>query len=221
MAHKPLRILCFGDSLTGGYTCYGTQYHPYAETLVAKLRAAFPGLQVEVDVDGKDGGVTSDFLGQRAWSYAILKKSKVLALTVPELGTTRSSDMLARLDARRDQLNALIEGYTRKNFYAFDFKSAFSFRAMSDEERDRYWDDGVHFTAAGYDAMGEKVADAFLGILRREEEAAAADSASRQGVRPARPKKSFKDDDKPFEEEHGSPQDLRRGYVVVRRADLD
>jgi hypothetical protein len=50
-----LRVLCFGDSLTSGYSAYGAIHHPYCEALEELLRAARPGTQLEVVEDGKDG----------------------------------------------------------------------------------------------------------------------------------------------------------------------
>lgn len=56
---KPLRILCFGDSLTAGYYGRGTGYQPYSEVLTTKLRAAFPNRDVAVFENGMPGDVVS------------------------------------------------------------------------------------------------------------------------------------------------------------------
>lgn len=162
MAQRPLRILCFGDSLTAGYTEDGLQYHPYLQVLRRKLREAFPGLQVEIDEDGMDGGLTQHFSGrlrtayrergtphdtifdwvivlggtndlainarpeaifenlERTWSFAKLRKTKVLALTVPELAVlTRPGGPINRVNERRNELNSLILGYTSPNLYVW------------------------------------------------------------------------------------------------------
>lgn len=50
-----LRILCFGDSLTEGYTRSGTLFHPYAESLNAYLKKAFPTTELHVDIEGLSG----------------------------------------------------------------------------------------------------------------------------------------------------------------------
>ena len=52
---KKTSILCFGDSLTAGYCCYGLQYHPYAGKLRETLQAAFPGTEIVIDVEGVPG----------------------------------------------------------------------------------------------------------------------------------------------------------------------
>ena len=77
---------------------------------------------------------------------------------------------------------------------------------MSEEDNEKYWDDLIHMTPAGYDLMGEKIAEHLIPILNRE------------GI-PGR--KRFRDDGKVFEEEDGDPSCLDQGYIVVRRKDLD
>lgn len=92
---------------------------------------------------------------------------------------------------------------------------------MPAEDRKRFWDDAVHFSPAGYDRMGELVADSLIGILKAEEHAAAGpEPTTLSTVRP-RKRKMFRDDDVNFDEEKLGPDELRHGYIVVRRADLD
>ena len=56
MAHPtPIRILCFGASITAGWTQLGLRYHPYATTLTAHLQAAHPEQRFSVQVDGLPG----------------------------------------------------------------------------------------------------------------------------------------------------------------------
>jgi lysophospholipase L1-like esterase len=56
MAARPkLRILCFGDSLTAGYSGLGTVFHPYNEKLEQMLAMAFPHLDIETVEDGLSG----------------------------------------------------------------------------------------------------------------------------------------------------------------------
>ena len=52
---KKLRILCFGDSLTIGYSSFGAIYHPYSETLQQMIAMALPDLEVEIVEDGRSG----------------------------------------------------------------------------------------------------------------------------------------------------------------------
>lgn len=53
----PLRILCFGDSLTSGYYGWGSGLHPYSKALGARLREAFPGRYIDVATSGVPGDV--------------------------------------------------------------------------------------------------------------------------------------------------------------------
>lgn len=55
-AAAPIRILCFGASITAGWTQLGLRYHPYARTLEARLRAAFPtNPRFSLQTDGLPG----------------------------------------------------------------------------------------------------------------------------------------------------------------------
>jgi hypothetical protein len=56
---KPLRILCFGDSLTSGYYGMGTGCRPYSITFEEKLSSAFPDRDVKVTENGMPGDVVS------------------------------------------------------------------------------------------------------------------------------------------------------------------
>lgn len=138
------------------------------------------------------------------------RKTKVLALTVPEAGVEKYRE---RLGARRNELNDLIKGYKRENFHVFDLHSAIPYFAMSQTDRERYWDDPIHFTSDGYDLIGNKVGIALVSILAKER----ADKAPP----PTKKRRLFRDDDKKFEEEVGDPHAIDQGYIVVRRTDLD
>jgi hypothetical protein len=59
-----LRVLCFGDSLTSGYSALGAIHHPYEEALAAILESGLPRIDIETLEDGKDGDlVSSDMRG--------------------------------------------------------------------------------------------------------------------------------------------------------------
>lgn len=49
------RILCFGDSLTAGYSQYGILHFPYANHLQKPLEKLFPSRHVLIDVAGVSG----------------------------------------------------------------------------------------------------------------------------------------------------------------------
>ncbi|TLS24576.1 hypothetical protein PpBr36_08817 [Pyricularia pennisetigena] len=252
-----LRILCFGDSLTSGYSRSGLVSHPYEQKLVQELKVARPELEIETTEDGIPGDLTGFFVSRclehfgpkqprydwaiilggtndlarqyspetifdnlkRCWDLALSHGSKVLVLTVPEVGVR------SRADEMRDKLNDMIRKAQGGNIYVHDHHAAVPYWSLSQEERDKYWDDDVHLTADGYDLMGKMIAARLVDILLGEEmeaknktssgERPSASSRSRPGV------KAFKGDGVVFEEEAGDSSKLRQGYVVVRRTDLD
>src|SRR6187402_3902332 len=70
-AKQPLRILCFGDSLTEGYSMFGMQFTPYSETMEIVLNERLnknqeqqggPKWDIEVETNGVSGQlVTAGF----------------------------------------------------------------------------------------------------------------------------------------------------------------
>ena len=52
---ESLRILCFGDSLTAGYTSRGWVFHPYADHLQTGLEQRLSTSKIHVDVAGLSG----------------------------------------------------------------------------------------------------------------------------------------------------------------------
>ncbi|KAK0716933.1 SGNH hydrolase-type esterase domain-containing protein [Lasiosphaeria miniovina] len=259
MAGRPrqkLRILCFGDSLTAGYSGMGSVFQPYEDRLTQMLEMAFPDTDIDTLEDGKSGdtvkhgflsrmrrhfettdppeepfdwaivlGGTNDIAFsipaeeiyerlKEVWDVALSRKSKVLALTVPEAGVGAAGR--ARLDARRNALNDLIKGHEQEGFYKFDFNAAFPYFALSEADRTRYWDDAIHFTPDGYDLMGNKIGVELVSILAKER------ADLNPPVTPRKRRRVFRDDDNTFEEEEEKgPNAIDRGYVVVRRKDLD
>ena len=64
-SQSAIKILCFGDSLTAGYSRYGLSHFPYAEHLKDKLQTAFPSMKVQIDVEGMSGAqVQGQYLGR-------------------------------------------------------------------------------------------------------------------------------------------------------------
>ena len=51
----PIRILCFGASITVGWNRLGLRYYPYASTLEARLKEALPNRQFSIQVNGLPG----------------------------------------------------------------------------------------------------------------------------------------------------------------------
>ncbi|KAK8131431.1 hypothetical protein PG984_007869 [Apiospora sp. TS-2023a] len=242
----PLRVLCLGDSLTAGYPeshPYGGKLEEVLEAADPRLDVhvdvdGVPGDQVahgtfwrrmrnrwaedEYDWTIVLGGTndlawglpeTTIFEGlQKCYNIPLSKGGKVLALTIPECegGSSLSTN-------KRTLVNTAIKAHKQRNFYTFDLFEALPYDAMDPKERGRIWEyDGLHLRAAGYDRMGELVAEALLKIIQLEE---AQNTEISSIVTDARQRRMM--EDMIFEEEQGDPKLLSQGYIVVRKADLD
>ncbi|KAJ9137861.1 hypothetical protein NKR23_g8827 [Pleurostoma richardsiae] len=175
------------------------------------------------------------------WAVPLSRGGKVLAVTVPEAGTSPAAGRggkggaaekeRERVRSRRAKLNEMIKGHQAKNFHVFDISTALPYASMSDTERRRYWSGDsasarhqllLHPTAAGYDLLGEKLAAALVNIsmppgrLQQQTREGEGDGGKR-----AKRRKLFRDDDKMFVEEDGDDALLEHGYIVVRWKDLD
>ncbi|GJC92387.1 GDSL-like lipase/acylhydrolase [Colletotrichum higginsianum] len=218
---RTIRIFCFGDSLTAGYSAYGAVYHPYSITLAKKLSRDLSNTRVVATDNGMPGDVVSqgafekrfesekrifDSL-RRVYDSAVAKGSKVLALTVPERAAKNEG-----IETLRRQLNNAILSYQSPNYHAFDLNSRIPYHSLTERERNRYWDDGLHLTAAGYDWMGAHVAEALGDLVELERN---------PDSRRARRARRHIEEEICFDEEDGDPRSLSGGYVVVRMRDLN
>ncbi|OQE32222.1 hypothetical protein PENSTE_c001G09315 [Penicillium steckii] len=59
MMDEKISILCFGNSLTAGYHCFGLEYHPYAEKLKETIQAVRPNTDITTDVEGLPGDLVT------------------------------------------------------------------------------------------------------------------------------------------------------------------
>ncbi|KAF4988819.1 hypothetical protein FDECE_14911 [Fusarium decemcellulare] len=246
MGRKNVRILCFGDSLTSGYFCWGMDSHPYALKLEDRLTGAFPHVDFDVVVNGVPGDVASfDRFRDRleaAWkkqSYdwtiilggtndiaygvpadnifsalldiydiVLSRECKLLALTVPECESKGERGIKIR-----NELNKRILNNTDTNYHAFDLHAHIPYHSLSEEDREKYWDDGLHLRDDGYDWMGAHIANHLIDILQREGTLEAGSSTARIT--------SPDLEELVLEEEEGNPRNINEGYVVVRKKDLD
>lgn len=56
-------MLCFGDSLTEGYSGWGSKFTPYADSMKTWLDTELSPVKVTVEVDGQSGDCVDDRLG--------------------------------------------------------------------------------------------------------------------------------------------------------------
>ncbi|KAI1485788.1 SGNH hydrolase [Biscogniauxia mediterranea] len=149
---------------------------------------------------------------KKAWDIPLSRGGKVLALTIPD---TKFAG--CNLPERRAKVNAAIKAYKKTNFFHFDLATAIPYHAATAADRDAHWrEDGVHMTAAGYDALGSRVAEALARVVRLAE---AQDTDISSVVADARQRRAI--EELIFEEERGDPRLLSQGYIIVRRKDLD
>ncbi|KAI1335003.1 GDSL-like Lipase/Acylhydrolase [Xylariaceae sp. FL0016] len=146
---------------------------------------------------------------KNAWDVPLSRGGKVLALTIPDTKFQAPS-----LTEKRDAVNDAIKGYKKPNFFHFDLHAAVPYHAMPPSDRPKYWEmDGVHFSAAGYDLVGRRIADALARLIRLRE---AQDTDIMGDARQRRMIEELC-----YEEERGDPKLLSQGYIVVRKKDLD
>jgi len=178
-------ILLFGDSLTEGYYNYGTKFHPYSIRLGELLtndyiienhgvsgetsRMMVPRFQTAVSNNVYKYAVilggTND-MGDRdpkgtfrnLKSMYIEAKSRgieTFAVTVPENHQERN---LPWLTGVRETINNLIKEYCEQNgITVIDLCTKLPQLSLSPEDKDLYWDDGLHFTPEGYNKFADIV----------------------------------------------------------------
>jgi hypothetical protein len=89
------------------------------------------------------------------------------------------------------------------------------YHSLADEDREKYWDDGLHLTSEGYDWMGAHVAEALIPLINSEPDMPATPPPSTGAIAHETRETVL------FEEESGDPRRINEGYVVVRKKDLD
>lgn len=102
--------------------------------------------------------------------------------------------------------------FDEEKYYAFDLHAAIPYHSLSPERKKKFWDDGVHLAADGYDWMGEHIAAALIKLMIQD--VGATDRKARRMLR-------YAQDELLFEEEAGDPNRIDEGYVIVRLKDLD
>lgn len=98
---------------------------------------------------------------EEIWNKELESGATVLALNVAASRVCDSAQGRARLE----ELNGSIVRYDKTSFFSADLYALVPWPSDDEEEQDRIWDDGLHFTPAGYDMMGEVVADRLIDLL--------------------------------------------------------
>ncbi len=102
------------------------------------------------------------------WEIPLSTGANVLALTITEHGNDNDEQF-----AKRETLNALISNYTDStryiasgDYYVADVATAIPYKTMSESDRKVFWSDDTHFTQAGYNLMGDVVADRLIDLIQ-------------------------------------------------------
>ena len=201
MARTDIHVLCFGASITAGWSQFGQHYYPYATRLSARLADELPTSHYGVDVDGAPGDTVlhgqyinrltkamndtnmhydwviiqaggNDLGWNRTpdqifaalkpmWSIALQAGTKVMALTVTEHAGATPKNL-----ERLKHLNEMISNHQEDGYFVADIAKAIPYNDMPPEERKDIWDDGVHLKKAGYEKMGDAVADRLIEVTK-------------------------------------------------------
>jgi len=178
--------LLFGDSLTEGFYNRGLKFHPYSVRLAQLLdpekyviknhgisgeETSEMVTRFEMLISGNEFsyaiilGGTND-MGERNAKgtfnnlkkmYEAAKKKGVIpfAVTVPEHHQELVFEWLTDV---RSTINKLIKEYCEQNqITVIDLCAKLPQLSLRADEKKLYWDDGLHFTPAGYNRFGEIV----------------------------------------------------------------
>ena len=114
------------------------------------------------DLGGRDDVRITKNL-QRMHEIAKTNKKTTLALTIPQHRLDSQFEWLPKI---RNTVNQNLVDFCRQNSIAVvDFEKLIPYGAMSDEDRSKYWDDGLHLKPAGYNRLAEIIWDVLKPIL--------------------------------------------------------
>ncbi|KAL8679583.1 MAG: hypothetical protein Q9186_004140 [Xanthomendoza sp. 1 TL-2023] len=145
---KSLRILCFGDSLTAGFSSYGYFHYPYAAQIRKELKKALPATDVSV--------VTSGLSGDRVIAGQFLQRMRGMCAADEH----PPYDWIIVLGGTNDL------GWSERPDKVYEAVPYFN---MNETMREQIWDDGLHLTMDGYEMMGEAIATRLIELLHTVE----------------------------------------------------
>ncbi|KAI0459594.1 SGNH hydrolase-type esterase domain-containing protein [Xylaria acuta] len=244
----PLRILCFGNSLTCGYPVD----HPYAGRLARKIEDAFPGRKVECDVEGMPGDLVTNghYLSRMEMSWASAQHPYDWTIVLGgtnDLGWGRPADQIVEGLKRAwdiplskgGKVLALTILETKAKFRSITERRNEVNDAIRNYEKENFFhfdlfkefpyhdmapeDRGRYWDMDGLhlQAAGYDLMGEKVGdgLVRILRLAEAQGTDISSVVSDARQRKAI--EDLIFEEEMGDPRLLSQGYIIVRRKDLD
>ncbi|TDZ26055.1 hypothetical protein Cob_v001074 [Colletotrichum orbiculare MAFF 240422] len=240
---KTLRIFCFGDSLTAGYSSNGAVYHPYSVAMTRKLSADLSNTQIIVADNGMPGDVVSQGafaqrfeteVRQDTYDWVIiLGGTNDLSLNVPperifaslksvwDSALAKGCRVLA-LTVPERELTTSDDQRKRLNSLILKHEAP-NFRAFDLAARIPFHDLNERERRRYWDD-GVHLTPAgydWMGGFVAEALGNYVELERNPHSRRSRRTKRSTDEAVSFEEESGDPRDLRAGYVFVRLRDLD
>ncbi|KAI1430127.1 GDSL-like Lipase/Acylhydrolase [Xylaria sp. FL1777] len=244
----PLRILCFGDSLTYGYP----MGHSYALMLADKIQQAFPGRRVECEVEGLPGDLVTDgqYLPRMEASWALAQHPYDWTIVLGgtnDLGWGKEAEHIIE-GLKRVWDIPLVNGSKVLGLTILETAGTFpsiterrnevndAIRSYEEENffhfdlfkelpyHDMTPEDRVKYwnpDGVHLQAAGYDFMGEKIGdaLVRILRLAEAQDTDISSVVSDARQRKAV--EDLIFEEEMGDPRLLSQGYIIVRKKDLD
>ncbi|KAL6720504.1 hypothetical protein ACLMJK_002428 [Lecanora helva] len=199
---KSLRILCFGDSLTAGYTKDGYEHYPYADHLRTSLEHMLSSPDIEVEVAGLSGDqVQGNYLRRIKAKCPIARERRydwvIIMGGTNDLGWGQPPERIyeglkpvwkAALDTGANVLALNVLEVAASSSRAIDMRNslntmiknhrenrfAIPYKTLDRTKREEIWDDGLHLTGKGYKLMGDVIAVRLFEILKDEHQATAA-----------------------------------------------
>ena len=149
------------DALSGDTDVAGQYLSRLIPRCAGKYRKQYEWIIVQGGGNDLGIGITPEEIFEelkKVWRIALDSGAKVLALTV-----TETSDRRSATRDRYEKLNKMIKVHREEGFYVADVSSALPWPKNEEEQR-RLWDDGLHFTRAGYDILGDAIESRLLEV---------------------------------------------------------
>ncbi|KAI9645519.1 hypothetical protein NHQ30_006261 [Ciborinia camelliae] len=188
---SPLKILCLGDSLTQGYSEYGTKFTPYSKWMKEVLVKKWPDREIEVITDGSSEDLLTPPGGFSRRMERHFPSTPPITHTILLGGTndlaynrpintiyavfetliftplSHSSKVLI-LTVPECHVRSKVLDEKREELNdsdTFDLRGKMPYHNMEPDRRARLWDDGLHFTEMGYEEMGVMVGEKMIEFI--------------------------------------------------------
>jgi lysophospholipase L1-like esterase len=113
------------------------------------------------------GSVSSDKIAENILNlhkYVLEKGVKSVLITLPE---NECDSMYDFYSEKRKKVNEILrrEAENIQNLAVCDLDKLIKYNSINKSERKKYWDDHLHFTAEGYDLIGENIFNTVKNLI--------------------------------------------------------